>query len=138
MTSDAERLFQFEAIRDSSGDLRSSATIVTYDRYTVNTIPGFMDIDTGVFTAPFDGTYEFYLEGETVDDIADLFITWNLNGVPVEEIQVDEGSQHNTPFTNSLTMLLKANDKLLVYLVQGGISCSPGLYHFHFGGKWLF
>ena len=141
MTIESERYLMFEAVRDVSGDFTTSsgATIAPFDRMVVNTNPGVFDLTTGVFTAPFSGTYSFYLEGETRDDASDTFISWNMNGVQQEQIQIDEGQQHNYPFTNSITLTMNTGDKLLAFMsAGGGVSCQQGLYHLHFGGKLVY
>ncbi len=48
----------FEALR-SFGDLDTHQVAITFDSFNFNTFGSAMDLETGIFTAPRDGTYQF-------------------------------------------------------------------------------
>ena len=138
MTIPVEELVAFEAVRDASGDFAGNGVVRPYDKMNVDTRSGFFSLGSGVFTAPVDGTYRFFFEGLTMDSIADSYIHFRRNGNTVEEIQIDEGANHNTPFYSSIIIQLTTGDQIDVFLANGGIACQSNLYLFHFGGSWLF
>ena len=139
MTVDVAPPVHFEAVRDASGDVQTTTgLILTYDRLEFDTMPGYMNLGSGVFTAPVDGTYFFYYEGQTMDNVDNHFLEWRTNGQTVEQLQVDEESQNHKPFYSSITRELQKGDSFYIYMATGGINCRPNAYLFHYGGKLLY
>ncbi len=127
----------FDAVRDDANPYIYAVQDLTFNRFATNMVStgSGMDLTSGVFTAPVDGTYEFTLtalRGHEIDTVANIYLMKNGNKV----------CESWTPALDAMQMsyiwMLDLNTSDQVHLRLGvGQFFATHSYPIHFTGKLL-
>ena len=134
-----EERIQFSAIRNSGPDHIASNEIITFTQINLNTGDAF-NMETGVFTAPFHGVYEFQFSG-----LSNNFDKWIQIDVLMNDSKQFEITNYNghgvtgKPWENvnfSWSFKMTKNDRVFLKSVRSnGLHIYPGKHHTYFSGK---
>ena len=124
----------FYVVRSSPFSKPNSS--ITFEVEALNA-GGAMNIKTGVFTTPRDGTYHFdfaFRKESLSDKCITVFI--RKNGVIVGAAQTSDNVGFNLQSSISSTLKLKSGDKVDLFEIHGGIMYDDPHHYNHFTG-WL-
>ncbi|XP_046456571.1 uncharacterized protein LOC124203772 isoform X2 [Daphnia pulex] len=113
----------------SRGNYTEVNSTIRYENSYVNT--GSMNLTTGVFLAPTDGTYVFNFiaprYSNTTNDVLCLNVRLDRNGLPIGNGPICGDSYEEwTPTSFNAVLNLKLNDTVEMFLEQGAIKASKG------------
>ena len=131
---------RFEAANDNA-DLIMDPAVITYNKVLSKTGDD-IDINTGAFTAPRQGTYRFFFQcetgqGEGGGDQTDHTVRARVNGADFDKAHNDFNFSNadNGHIHFLFTKELQVGDKVDVYLSAGAISVYSKI---KFGGELLY
>ncbi len=114
-----------------SSDFAGVNTVIPFNVAKVN-VGGHMDLPSGVFTAPVNGTYHFEFTGIKDLHTHELSVILQLNGRNIATAWTNSGNSASL----SASLHLTARDKVRLHKNSKGILDDSTHHHTHFAG-WL-
>ncbi len=112
----------------------AAGAVIPFQREMLNQ-GGAMNLETGTFTAPRNGTYHFAFSGIKDGPGGDMYIFLQLNGEAVALAYVG-GTNGHFSYALKSTLKLKSGDEIRLYKYSGGILFDDSRQFTHFTG-WM-
>ncbi len=108
--------------------------IVQFDMERLN-VGEAMDMNTGIFSAPVDGIYQFEFSGIKDSPQTALYIFLQVNGANIGVAHATSSVSGAFQSVLHASLKLKAGDKVTLYKTTGTLYNAVDFYYTHFTGR---